>query len=134
MRASEARLAVMEERQGLARDLHDSAAQALYAITMYAEAARQLVGDRLQLGHAVQFVQSDSTAMDTVLSLLIFTVPGVIIGGQLGSAVASHIPRRVLERSMDVLYLVGVWCTIPIHVLCPDTSRSTCCPAALPRA
>ncbi len=46
LRASEARLAVMEERQRLARDLHDSAAQALYAITMYAEAARQLLGDR----------------------------------------------------------------------------------------
>lgn len=45
LRASEARLAVMEERQRLARDLHDSAAQALYAITMYAEAARQLLGD-----------------------------------------------------------------------------------------
>ncbi|RME84128.1 MAG: sulfite exporter TauE/SafE family protein [Caldilineae bacterium] len=60
------------------------------------------------VGHAVQFVQSDSTAMNTVLSLLIFTVPGVVIGGQLGSAVTSRIPQRTLERSMGVLFaLVG---------------------------
>jgi signal transduction histidine kinase len=34
------RLAVLEERQRLARELHDSVAQALYSATMYAEAAR----------------------------------------------------------------------------------------------
>jgi len=33
-------LAVVEERQRLARELHDSVAQALYSATMYAEAAR----------------------------------------------------------------------------------------------
>jgi hypothetical protein len=60
------------------------------------------------VGHAVQFIQSGTTALDIVLSLLIFTIPGVIIGGQLGSAVASRIPQQVLERSMGVLFaLVG---------------------------
>jgi signal transduction histidine kinase len=33
-------LAVMEERQRLARQLHDSVTQALYSVTLYAEAAR----------------------------------------------------------------------------------------------
>jgi signal transduction histidine kinase len=33
-------LAVMEERQRLARELHDSVTQALYSVTLYAEAAR----------------------------------------------------------------------------------------------
>ncbi len=60
------------------------------------------------IGHAVRFVQTDTAALGTVVSLLIFTIPGVVIGGQLGSAVASRIPQRVLERSMGVLFvLVG---------------------------
>jgi signal transduction histidine kinase len=36
-------LAVMEERQRLARDLHDSVTQALFGVTMYAEAAARLL-------------------------------------------------------------------------------------------
>ena len=35
------RLAVSEERQRLARELHDSVTQALYAVTLYADAARR---------------------------------------------------------------------------------------------
>lgn len=38
-----AQLAVLEERQRLARDLHDSVTQGLYGITMYAEAAARLL-------------------------------------------------------------------------------------------
>jgi len=36
-------VAVLEERQRLARDLHDSATQSLYAVTMFAEAAVRLL-------------------------------------------------------------------------------------------
>lgn len=36
-------LAVLQERQRLARDLHDSMAQSLYSLTLMAEAARRLV-------------------------------------------------------------------------------------------
>lgn len=36
--------AVLEERQRLARDLHDSVTQALYGITLHAEAASRLLG------------------------------------------------------------------------------------------
>lgn len=37
------RIAVLEERQKLARELHDSATQSLYGVTMYAEAAARLL-------------------------------------------------------------------------------------------
>ncbi len=40
-------------------------------------------------GHFYKFIQTGGEVLDTVLSLVIFTVPGVIIGGQLGSLVAS---------------------------------------------
>jgi uncharacterized membrane protein YfcA len=44
--------------------------------------------------------------LNTVLSLVIFTVPGVIIGAQLGSRVASRIPQQVLERGLGVLFIL----------------------------
>lgn len=60
------------------------------------------------IGHAVQLVQGSHGELSTIVNLLLFTVPGVIVGGQFGSAVASRIPQRVLERSMGLLFvLVG---------------------------
>lgn len=55
-------------------------------------------------GHFVNFVQQGGETLDTVLSLVSFTVPGVIVGGQLGSYVASRIPQQTLERSLAVLF------------------------------
>ncbi len=57
-------------------------------------------------GHLVQFVQIGGEALNTVLSLVIFTVPGVIVGGQLGASVAASIPQPVLERALGVLFLL----------------------------
>ena len=58
------------------------------------------------LGHLYQFVQSDSDVMSTVLSIVIFTVPGVIIGGQLGPLLSSRVSQHLLERSLGVLFLL----------------------------
>lgn len=44
--------------------------------------------------------------LPTVLGLCIFTVPGVIIGGQVGSRVASRIPPRTLEIGLAVLFIL----------------------------
>lgn len=55
-------------------------------------------------GHFVNFVQQGGETLETVLSLVSFTVPGVIIGGQLGSYVASGIPQESLERGLAVLF------------------------------
>jgi len=57
-------------------------------------------------GHFVQFVQTGGDTLSTVLSLVIFTVPGVVLGGQLGSRVASHVPQRTLERGLGVLFIL----------------------------
>ena len=57
-------------------------------------------------GHFVRFAQIGGEVLTTVLSIVIFTVPGVIIGAQLGSRLASHIPQRVLERGLGVLFII----------------------------
>lgn len=57
-------------------------------------------------GHFIQFAQSGGGALQTVLNLVVFTIPGVIIGGQIGSRVASRIPQHTLELSLAVLFIL----------------------------
>jgi hypothetical protein len=57
-------------------------------------------------GHMVRFYQAGGDSLHTVFSLVIFTVPGVVIGGQIGSAVASHIPQKLLELGLGVLFIL----------------------------
>lgn len=54
--------------------------------------------------HLWRFIQVGGDTLSTVLSICIFTVPGVIIGGQLGPAVATRISHRVLERGLGFLF------------------------------
>ena len=55
--------------------------------------------------------------MSTVFSLVIFTVPGVIIGAQLGALAASRIPQRILERSLSILFILVALLTLGEVVL-----------------
>lgn len=57
-------------------------------------------------GHLAQFVQAGGEGLETVLNLIIFTVPGVILGGQLGSLVASRVPQHALERGLGILFIL----------------------------
>ncbi len=52
------------------------------------------------------FAQEGGETLSTVLSLVIFTVPGVIIGGQLGPFVSSRISQHTLERGLAVLFIL----------------------------
>lgn len=57
------------------------------------------------VGHVFQFVQAGGETLNTVVNLVIFTAPGVLIGAQLGSIVASRLSQKLLERSMGVLFI-----------------------------
>lgn len=57
-------------------------------------------------GHVVQFANAGGETLDTVLNLVIFTAPGVLIGAQLGSLVASRLSQKLLERSMGILFIL----------------------------
>lgn len=57
-------------------------------------------------GHFYRFVQAGGEALPTVASLVVFTVPGVIIGGQFGAVVASRISQHTLERALGILFVL----------------------------
>jgi uncharacterized membrane protein YfcA len=57
-------------------------------------------------GHLLQFTQAGSETLNLVSSLVIFTVPGVILGAQLGSRAAALISQRTLERGLGVLFIL----------------------------
>jgi uncharacterized membrane protein YfcA len=58
------------------------------------------------LGHLVKFWLAGGHGWTTALSLLVFTIPGVILGGQLGPWLMSRMPQRTFERGLHVLLLV----------------------------
>ena len=57
-------------------------------------------------GHFIRFATTGDEVLTTVLSIVLFTVPGVMIGAQLGSKVASQIPQKALERGLGVLFML----------------------------
>lgn len=57
--------------------------------------------------HVVRFAQAGPETLLQVASIVIFTVPGVLIGGQLGPAIAKKIPDRLMEIALGVLF-VGI--------------------------
>ena len=57
-------------------------------------------------GHLVQFFQTGVKVLSIVANIVIFTVPGVILGGQLGSIMASRISQHILERTLGVLFIL----------------------------
>lgn len=57
-------------------------------------------------GHLAHFVQEGGDALSTVLSIVVFTIPGVVVGGQIGASVAARIPQHALERALGILFVL----------------------------
>lgn len=68
-------------------------------------------------GHFIKFVHTGGETLSTVLNLVIFTVPGVIIGGQLGPLVSSRISQHTLERGLAMLFILVALLTLGEVVL-----------------
>jgi signal transduction histidine kinase len=95
------RLAVVEERQRLARELHDSVTQALYGVTLYAEAtARQLASGQIHLA-AEHLRELRDTAQEALreMRLLIFELrPSILETDGLVTALRTRL-ESVEERA-----------------------------------
>lgn len=57
-------------------------------------------------GHLLGFLQAGGETLSTAFRIAMFTVPGVVLGGQLGAKVASLIPQRTLERILGTLFIL----------------------------
>jgi len=98
LREQAGQAAAMEERERLARELHDSVTQSLYSVTMYTEAAARL----MPAGHeaaAVHLRDARDTAQEALreMRLLIYQLrPPVLEKG--GLAVALQVRLDAVER------------------------------------
>lgn len=67
------------------------------------------------LGYVMAFVHTGGDVLTQVASLVIYTVPGVIIGGQLAPMVSARLDQRKTERLLATIFvLIGgmtLWTT-----------------------
>jgi signal transduction histidine kinase/ligand-binding sensor domain-containing protein len=113
------RLAVMEERQRLARELHDSVTQALYGATLYAEAtARQLDDGRVALA-AEHLRELRDTAQEALreMRLLIFELrPSVLESDGLVNALRARLEAVEERAGLEVAFRADEGIVLPMPV------------------
>jgi signal transduction histidine kinase len=90
--------AILEERQRLARDLHDSVTQALYGITLHAEVARRLLatGETATASSYLSALQETAQEALAEMRLLIFDLRPPILG-EVGLAAALQVRLDAVE-------------------------------------
>ena len=68
------------------------------------------------LGHIYHFATSaDTTVLHQVINVVAFTIPGVIIGGQLGPYVQKRVNPDIMKLSIAVMFvLIGIFMMITL--------------------
>lgn len=70
------------------------------------------------VGHVVSFIAQGPAVMERVLSIAIFTAPGVVIGGQLGPLVQKVAPPELMKVVISGVFgVVGVFMLINVAFL-----------------
>ena len=74
-----------------------------------------ITGLTASLGYVLTFVHAGSDALTQVLSLVIYTVPGVMIGGQLAPMLAVRLDKQTMERLLTIIFIfiggITLWTT-----------------------
>lgn len=62
------------------------------------------------VGHFYEFATEGGEEMNQVLNVIIFTIPGVVIGGQIGPKLQSIVPEDKMKAAISVVFmLIGVF-------------------------
>lgn len=70
------------------------------------------------IGHIYEFAQGNISDLTEVVNLAIFTVPGVILGGQIGPKVQKWLPDDKTKISISILFLlIGIFMLITVSDL-----------------
>ncbi|MEX2568255.1 MAG: sulfite exporter TauE/SafE family protein [Cyclobacteriaceae bacterium] len=70
-------------------------------------------------GHIIEFSRAGNNEMNLVLSIVFFTIPGVIIGGQLGPKLQKIIPEDKMKMTISLLFVgIGIFM---FYTLVPGT-------------
>ena len=56
-------------------------------------------------GHFYEFAQQGNEVMTQELNIIFFTIPGVIIGGQIGPRIQKSIPEDKMKISISILFV-----------------------------
>ncbi len=95
--------AVIEERQRLARDLHDSVSQQLFALTMMAEASSELIekDPHIAKKHLQDVIEAGHTAQAEMRALLLHLRPVYLSGDSLATGVEKLIKELQTKCSIE---------------------------------
>lgn len=56
-------------------------------------------------GHVYEFAKVGGTALDQVLSIVLFTIPGVVLGGQIGPKLQKQLPEDKMKVGIALLFM-----------------------------
>jgi len=56
--------------------------------------------------HFIRFSSMGGETLSTVLNIIIFTITGVVIGGQLGPRISSKIPQKIMVISLGIIFII----------------------------
>ncbi|MBN1250209.1 MAG: GAF domain-containing sensor histidine kinase, partial [Anaerolineae bacterium] len=113
------RLAVIEERQRLARELHDSVTQALYGVSLYAEAAARQLGSGAAESASAYMRDVRDTAQEALreMRLLIFELrPSVLESEGLAVALQTRLESVEERAGLGVTFSVEGEAPLPADV------------------
>lgn len=104
LRQKAERLAIVEQRQWMARELHDSVTQAMYSVTLYAEATRMALAAGKQDVVAKNLRELQSMAREALFDvrLFIFELLPPVLEGQ-GLAAALQVRLASVETRAGLL-------------------------------
>ncbi|MEX2595869.1 MAG: sulfite exporter TauE/SafE family protein [Salibacteraceae bacterium] len=62
------------------------------------------------VGHFYEFFSEGGEVLNEVMNVIIYTIPGVIIGGQIGSKLQKTLPEDKMKVSISILFvLIGIF-------------------------